>query len=43
MKDKIVEAQAKLEFLEVWEKLMQSFLFLQDNLNDMLTSITFAW
>lgn len=34
--------QSKLKFLEICEQLMASYLFIEDNLNDVLNSITFA-
>lgn len=32
----------KLKFLEICEQLMESYLYIEDNLNDILNSITFA-
>lgn len=40
--DKLAVVEARLMFLEVCEKLMESYLFLEDNLNNILNSITFA-
>lgn len=42
LNDDIAMIQAKLSFFELCEKLMESFLFLEDNLNDIINSITFA-
>lgn len=40
--DKVAVVEAKLMFFEICEKLMESYLFLEDNINDILNSITFA-
>lgn len=40
--DAIQYVEAKLMFLEICEKLMENYLYLEDNLNDIVNSITFA-
>lgn len=40
--DKIMYVQAKLSFLESCEKLMENYLYLEENFNNVLKSITFA-
>lgn len=42
LSDKMALIDAKLKFSEICEKLMASYLYLEDNLNDILDSITFA-
>lgn len=42
LQDKLSLIEAKLKFFEICEKLMESFLFIDDNLNDILNAITFA-
>lgn len=38
----IEKVHIKLKFLEICEQLMASYLFIEDNINDILNSITFA-
>jgi transcription termination factor NusB len=40
--DQVKLVDTKLKFLEICEKLMESYLFLEDNVNDILNAITFA-
>lgn len=42
MTENIKYVQTKLKFLEICEQLMASYLYIEDNLNDILNSITFA-
>lgn len=42
MTKNIENVHTKLKFLEICEQLMASYLFIEDNLNDVLNSITFA-
>lgn len=40
--DRVARVQAELKFVETCEKLTESYLYLQSNLDDILNSITFA-
>lgn len=42
MTQKLENVHAKLKFLEICEQLMASYLYIEDTLNDILNSITFA-
>ncbi|XP_074028548.1 uncharacterized protein [Leptinotarsa decemlineata] len=42
LNDRIAQVEAKLKFIEICEKLMESLLFIQENVDDALDSITFA-
>lgn len=40
--DKLSHIEVKLNLIEICEKLMENYLFLENNLNDILNSVTFA-
>lgn len=42
MTDKLDLVYVKLKFLGICEQLMESYLYIEDNLNDVLNSVTFA-